>query len=278
MNTPLPVSAHILTFNSGKTLKRALESVRRCAEIIVIDGGSTDETLAIATEAGAVICSQRPEHEQGTPLTNFAAARNVGLQNATQPWILAIDSDEIASEELILQIEHIVEHIHAPSAYRVPRKYVLPSGSIVDYATTYPNDRMYFFHRDAAIEWIKPVHERPDIKPEVCAAPAGIELLGGATFAPLGSIQEYKEKNLQYLRIEAAKSQKLGWNHWIRHRLYHTIRSRLITLAKLAWIWLIPRRGTKLPLRYELLRFWYGWKLLVMTCPLTRGRSLAIRP
>src|SRR3989338_4058331 len=157
MSEKLPVSVHILTWNSGKTLRRAIESVRTCAEILVIDGGSSDDTLRIAQKYGAKIIPQR-DREHGTPLQNFAGARNRGLQHATQPWILSLDSDEYASPELLNDLQHTVTH-GRPCACFVPRKYVLPDGQIVTHATTYPNERIYFFHKDAiAVEgWEKRV-------------------------------------------------------------------------------------------------------------------------
>jgi hypothetical protein len=89
------------------------------------------------------------------------------------------------------------------------------------------------------------------------------------------SIEEFKTKNLQYIRIEALRSRECGWGHWLRHRVLHTLRSRLIALARILWIWLLPHRGKRLPLNHELLRFWYGWKLITATCPLSRAEQIS---
>ena len=48
---------------------------------------------------------------------------------------------------------------------------------------------------------------------------------------------------------------------------------KMAFLLKLFWIWCIPHRGTRLPLRHEMMRFWYGWKLIVVTCPLNRKKK-----
>ena len=47
-DTKLPCTVAILTFNSGKSLKRALESVKDFEDILICDGGSTDDTVEIA--------------------------------------------------------------------------------------------------------------------------------------------------------------------------------------------------------------------------------------
>lgn len=262
MNEKLPISVHILTFNSAKTLERTLKSVTNCAEILLIDGGSTDGTLEIASRFGCVVVPQGTAEEQGKPVIDFSIARNQGLKYAKQPWILSVDSDEYISSELQQELSDVIASQPEPAAYLLPRRYVLENGTVVMHATTYPNERLYFFHRDVVSRWIKPVHERPELKPDT-----PIKRLKGASLAPIGTIEEYKEKNLRYLAIEAERDRGKGWMHWFRHRLLHTIRSRLIGLVRLLWIWLLPHGGKRLPLKHELMRFWYGWKLIVSTIP-----------
>ncbi len=259
----LPVSVHILTWNSGKTLRAALESVKQCSEIIVIDGGSTDDTVSIAKEFGANVI---PQNDDGAskPIDDFAAVRNRGLKASTESWIMALDSDETASPELMEDVKRI-SATDNPIACFVPRRYVLDDGTVVRHATTYPNERIYFFHRDAVDVWIKSVHERVQLKDGVKT-----KHLKGYSLAPLGTVADYIRKNLQYLQIEAESSKKIGWGHWLIHKVLRTIRSRIIALVRLTLIWVIPRRGKRLPLRQELIRFWYGWKLIVMTCPLRK--------
>ncbi|PIR52897.1 hypothetical protein COU76_03920 [Candidatus Peregrinibacteria bacterium CG10_big_fil_rev_8_21_14_0_10_49_10] len=266
----LPISVHVLTLNSAKTLERTLRSVQICEEILVVDGGSTDATLDIAKKYGARIVLQHPDNAGGKPIDDFSAVRNLALREATQPWIFSLDSDEYASEELCAELQD-ASHDRA-AAYYVPRKYILADGRIVDFATTYPNERLYFFHRDTVEQWVKPVHERPQLR-----TGTGTKHFRGASLAPIGVLQEYKEKNLRYLRIEAKKSAGKGWGHWFAHRVLHTVRSRCIAFVKLLLIWLLPHRGTRLPLRHELVRFWYGWKLIVETCPLHSRRVLTNR-
>jgi len=71
-----------------RTLERCFTSVRgRVAEMVVVDTGSRDRTVDIAQAAGARVVS--------FPWVNdFSAARNAGLEAATQPWILVLDADE----------------------------------------------------------------------------------------------------------------------------------------------------------------------------------------
>ncbi len=258
MREALPVSVHVLTYNSGKTLRRALESVKECDEILVIDGGSTDGTIAIAEGYGAKILSQ---HRSGHT-DDFSSARNVGMKNARCPWILALDSDECLHPAALEEIKEIVRTRTQPAAYYVPRQYALDDGTIVDHASTYPNERLYFFHHDAVEQWVKPVHERPHIKPGI-----PVYRLRHGSIAPLGTIDEFWEKNNRYIQIEREKSKGRGWGYWLRNRLWRALLGQIVSTGLLLRIWLIPRRGTKLPLTHEWVRWVYRWKLVWETRP-----------
>jgi len=84
----LPVSLCMIVKNEEKYLPACLNSVKDwVAEMIVVDTGSTDDTVAIAKEMGA-----RVEHY--TWHDDFAAARNYSLEFAQYPWILQLDADE----------------------------------------------------------------------------------------------------------------------------------------------------------------------------------------
>jgi GT2 family glycosyltransferase len=89
---PLTVSVVIPAHNRARLVERALVSVyaqrpSRAAEVIVVDDGSTDATAAVAERCGARVV--RLERNGGA-----AAARNAGVQAATQPWIALLDSDD----------------------------------------------------------------------------------------------------------------------------------------------------------------------------------------
>ncbi|MBN3032708.1 MAG: glycosyltransferase family 2 protein [Candidatus Saganbacteria bacterium] len=87
------LSVCMIVKNEAEKLKLTLpQLVRRAAEVIVVDTGSSDETVAVAKELGA-----RVEHF--TWIDDFSAARNYSLTFATQPWIAWLDADEYLREE-----------------------------------------------------------------------------------------------------------------------------------------------------------------------------------
>jgi tetratricopeptide (TPR) repeat protein len=85
---PQRLSVVMIVKDEEKYLRRCLESVKAVAyEIVVVDTGSTDRTVEIAQELGAVIV-HHPWND------DFSAARNAGLDRATGDWALWIDADE----------------------------------------------------------------------------------------------------------------------------------------------------------------------------------------
>ncbi|MBR4152864.1 MAG: glycosyltransferase [Selenomonadaceae bacterium] len=82
------ISACYIVKNGAKDLKNSLNSVAQYVdEIIVVDTGSTDNTIGVAKEFGAKIF-----HE--TWQNDFATPRNVALNAAKGSWILFLDADE----------------------------------------------------------------------------------------------------------------------------------------------------------------------------------------
>ena len=107
------LSVCIITKNEEQFLPQCLASVRAAAhQIVVVDTGSTDRTVAIAQEAGAEVYSFKW-------CDDFSAARNAALERATGDWILILDADEElppASAELLKQEIQDAQVI----AYRLP--------------------------------------------------------------------------------------------------------------------------------------------------------------
>lgn len=97
---PDNLSCVIITLNEEENIADCIDSVLHvCKEIIVVDSHSTDKTVEIATQKGAIIINQA--------WTGYADARNVGHQAASHDFILAIDADERLSPELIRSIKSL---------------------------------------------------------------------------------------------------------------------------------------------------------------------------
>ena len=94
----LPISAVLITKNEEKNIERVLGSLDFCAEIIVIDSGSTDNTVNLAKTYGAKVTVTKD-------WPGFGPQKNRALKQASQEWFLSIDADEWVTPELAQTIQ-----------------------------------------------------------------------------------------------------------------------------------------------------------------------------
>jgi glycosyltransferase involved in cell wall biosynthesis len=80
------LSATVIARNEAGSVARAIRSLACADEVIIVDGGSTDETASIARSLGARVIDH--------PFTSFAAQKNFASAEARHDWILSLDADE----------------------------------------------------------------------------------------------------------------------------------------------------------------------------------------
>lgn len=114
------ISVIILTKNEEKKIVQAIRSVSFCSEVIVVDDGSSDETVKKAQDAGARVMTKIK--------TDFASQRNWASAQAKNDWTLFIDADEEVTKELQDEIQNIfrlnAETLERQNivAYSIPRR------------------------------------------------------------------------------------------------------------------------------------------------------------
>lgn len=97
------LSVCLICKNEENNIRKCLESIQAIAdEIIVVDTGSSDNTINIAKNFGARVI----EYEWKN---NFSAARNVSLDSANGQWILFLDCDEEVTKDNALKIKKLIK-------------------------------------------------------------------------------------------------------------------------------------------------------------------------
>lgn len=145
-----PISATIITHNEATNIARAIRSLDCADEILVVDSGSTDATVKIASELGARTISH--------PWEGFAAQKSFAVAQASHAWILSLDADEELNEDARAAIREWKQSTPSVGAYRFARRaqylgrWILHSG-------WYPDWKIRLFDRSKA-RWIGDyVHE-----------------------------------------------------------------------------------------------------------------------
>jgi tetratricopeptide (TPR) repeat protein len=89
--------------DEAQRLPTCLESVRHVVdEIVVVDTGSTDRTIAIARQFGAQVHSF-------TWCDDFSAARNASIRAAHGDWILVLDADEVLQTAIVPTLRQAIQ-------------------------------------------------------------------------------------------------------------------------------------------------------------------------
>ncbi len=145
------ISAIIITKNESANLGDCLDSVRFCDEIVVVDSGSDDGTVAIAEGKGARVFFHAFE--------GFGRQFNVALSHARGDWVLSVDADERVSAELAEEIKTAIAAGRA-DGFEMPRSSTF-CGRTMWHSGWYPDYVLRVWRRGRA-RWTEDlVHPRP---------------------------------------------------------------------------------------------------------------------
>lgn len=150
---PLPISLAVITKNEATRLGACLASVAGLvSEIVVIDSGSTDQTVALAESFGAKVVV--------TDWPGFGIQKNRANAACRHDWVLCLDADERLSPELAASIRALFAEPSATphAAYKFPRcnrflgRYLRHGEGYPDWSTRLIDRRRARWSEDAVHE------------------------------------------------------------------------------------------------------------------------------
>lgn len=151
--TKLPLTLAVMTYNEAANIARCLDSVPFAEERLVIDCGSTDDTIAIAREHGARVVHQ--------DWLGFGPQRRFATEQSRHDWILALDADEFLTSELQTEMEQRLPGIMASdTAVGILRRHTLFMGAPMRWYRPLAGEmKPRLYHRQRAHWGTERVHE-----------------------------------------------------------------------------------------------------------------------
>ena len=150
LRTVPKLSVTVITRNEAADIGDALASVRFADEIVVVDSGSDDETVAIARRfTDRVVVREWP---------GYVDQKNHAAAIASHDWILSIDADERVTPALAAEIQRVLAADPAEAAFRIPR-VTFHLGRWIRSTDWYPDRQTRLYDRRRARWTGRYVHE-----------------------------------------------------------------------------------------------------------------------
>ena len=188
------LSVVLITRNASAQLADCLASVAFADEVVVVDSGSTDGTVALAERYGARVVAKE--------WLGFGRQKQYAVGQAANDWVLCLDADERVSPELAASM---VRELGAPGApvYRMARRNRF-LGRWLRHGEGYPDWSARLFDRRQARWSDDAVHEK------VLSAAAPGTLMGDLLHESAEGLARYLDKQNRYTTLAAEDLHRLG--------------------------------------------------------------------
>lgn len=158
----MKISTFIITYNEGDIIERCLEKLTWCDEIVIVDSGSTDNTISICEYYGARIYHR--------DFDGFGDQKQFALSCCTNEWVLNLDADEILTDSLIAEIQEVAEMDFYKETYSgcyINMRMVF-LGKIFHYGNESNRKIMRFFKKSKSKYTTDLVHEKVLVEGQTC--------------------------------------------------------------------------------------------------------------
>ncbi len=191
--TCIPFSLVIITRNAARLLPDCIASVPGVDEVLVVDSGSDDDTVAVAERLGARVIHQG--------WLGYGPQKRFAALQAKHDWILSLDADERLTPELRASIEQVLLAPEA-DAYLLPRRNRF-MGRWLRHGEGYPDWCARLFNRHHANWSEDAVHEKLE------AERVG-RLTGDLLHESEQGLADYLQKQNRYTDLQAERMRETG--------------------------------------------------------------------
>lgn len=149
----MDVTLYAISKNEEKNVEKFIENSKKFSHTVVVDTGSTDNTVQLLRDAGITVY----EHPQTREEFNFSVARNQALSYVETDWAFSIDFNEEISELFVDGLEVIAEEFTTFKHQRYDK--------VGENEPVPGQDAHVRFHRTKNYTWTNAVHETPMFMP-----------------------------------------------------------------------------------------------------------------
>ena len=218
------LSIVLIVKNEALNLAQCLESVQGLkAEIVILDGGSTDDTEQIAR-------IYTNKFFQEISWQGYGKHRQIAQAYATSDWVIMLDADERFTPELIQEIKLVLQQNDQSKIYSLPR-LSWAFGAFIRYGGWYPDfvDRLYPRTKTQYNNSL--VHEKLLVPNNMRRE----KLKGTLLHYTYKDLQHYLEKSAKYAELWAqqryAKGKTASLSQGLSHGIFYFLKMYIFRLG-----------------------------------------------
>jgi glycosyltransferase involved in cell wall biosynthesis len=189
------VSVTIITLNEAEHIGAAVDSAAWADEIVVVDSGSTDDTVDVARAKGVTVLSRA--------WSGYVDQKNFAAERASNDWIFSLDADERIPPSLAAEVRATVSSEPSRRGYRMPR-VSFHLGRWIRTTDFYPDFQTRLYDRRGARWQGKYVHESVSVD-----GPVG-QLRSDLEHYSYRDLRDHLDRVNQYTSLAARQMQELG--------------------------------------------------------------------
>jgi glycosyltransferase involved in cell wall biosynthesis len=190
------LSVFIIAYNEERIIEKCLEKLDWVDEIIVVDSGSTDKTVAICEKYNAKVFYKKFE--------GYGEQKNFAVEQTTNNWVLNLDADEILTDALIEEIKARLETKDAETVGFYINSRIVFAGKIFKYGNESNRNSLRVFDKNHGGFNLSNVHEFVTVDGKT------IKLKGHYLHYSYDSFYSYITKLNNYTQLHAVNKSKMN--------------------------------------------------------------------